>query len=237
LYTRGNLTFESDKLAALSGVVREIQKATGHTYMEGLWKEFLLTDLLWYMMEGRGHRLETKSGPNTPTWSWASLEGVIGLDLNPNSPQDVLKIEGVLVKTGFGLGKDSPEPGFDWTVPGGALVLAGRLCHGLKMKGNESVPDAPFWEHATFFRDVWDGNIWDETGVTKLSFLAILLLSRTSTETTKEIQGLVLRYKGEGPGSREIFEQVGLFKVGPSKETPKGFGYVNQSPVKTVYII
>lgn len=251
LYSRGNLTFESDKLVALSGIVEEIQKAIGHTYMAGLWKQHLLTDLLWYAMEGPGRRLQRKSGlhitatqaesdtrfTHAPTWSWASLEGVIGLDLIPNSPQEVLKIEATLARTAFGPGKDSPQLGCETTLPGGALILTGRLCHALKMKGLSSFPDAPFWEDATLFKDIDDESIWDESGMTKLFFLAILLLRRTSTETTKEMQGLVLRYMGEGPDAREIFQRVGLLKVGPSTRALKGFEYVNESPVKTVYII
>lgn len=47
-YTRGKLTFPTDKLVAISGIVKEIQVATGYTYLAGLWKEHLLTDLLWF---------------------------------------------------------------------------------------------------------------------------------------------------------------------------------------------
>lgn len=150
LYTRGNLTFESDKLVALSGIVGEIQKATGYTYMAGLWKQHLLTDLLWYTIECPGRRLEkkielditatqaksaTQSTP-APTWSWASLEGVIGLDLIPNRPQELLKVEKLLARTAFAPEKGSPELGFKTAIPEGTLILEGRLCHASKIKGN-----------------------------------------------------------------------------------------------------
>ena len=38
---RDLLRYESDKLAALSGVVGEVRKSTCYTYFTGLWKEQL----------------------------------------------------------------------------------------------------------------------------------------------------------------------------------------------------
>ena len=253
LYSRGNLTFESDKLVALNGIASEIQKATGYTYTEGLWEQHLLTDLLWYAIEHPGRRLKPRTlhdittvqaKPDTqfadvPTWSWASLEGVIGLGLIPNSPQEVLKIKKVLARTASTIGKWSPGLEPETVVPGGALVLKGRLCHAVKMKGSEGYEGSPFWEHATVFKDVDDASIWDESDgcLTKLFFFAILQLSRTSAKTTTEVQGLVIRYMGEGANSMEIFQRVGLFKLGPTSGNSKAFEYVNEAPLKTVYIV
>lgn len=82
-YTRGKLTFSKDKLVALSAIAQEIQLSTGYTYLAGIWKEHLLTDLLWFVLEKPGRRLN-KTGDNiassakntaptisdvAPTWS------------------------------------------------------------------------------------------------------------------------------------------------------------------------
>ncbi|KAF2092299.1 HET-domain-containing protein, partial [Saccharata proteae CBS 121410] len=46
-YSRCQLTFRQDKLQALAGVAQEISVTTGCQYYAGLWKEDLLTGLLW----------------------------------------------------------------------------------------------------------------------------------------------------------------------------------------------
>jgi hypothetical protein len=47
-YTMGQLTYSKDKLVAISSIVQDIKNATSYTYVAGLWKEYLLTDLLWF---------------------------------------------------------------------------------------------------------------------------------------------------------------------------------------------
>ncbi|RYP24663.1 hypothetical protein DL765_000390 [Monosporascus sp. GIB2] len=46
----------------------------------------LLTDLLWFAIEGPGERLYVKDDiPVAPTWSWASIKGAVALDLLPET--------------------------------------------------------------------------------------------------------------------------------------------------------
>ncbi|KAL3421007.1 hypothetical protein PVAG01_07452 [Phlyctema vagabunda] len=76
------LTFESDRLAAISGLAKEIQRQTKFSYMAGLWLEDLHHGLLW-TVNGRG----TRSGEyRAPSWSWAALDMNFywGLTINPN---------------------------------------------------------------------------------------------------------------------------------------------------------
>ncbi|RKK45365.1 hypothetical protein BFJ63_vAg10015 [Fusarium oxysporum f. sp. narcissi] len=46
-YTTRQLTYEEDRLVALSGVARAVAKLTGHTYFAGIWVESWMLDLLW----------------------------------------------------------------------------------------------------------------------------------------------------------------------------------------------
>ncbi|KAF3768128.1 HET-domain-containing protein, partial [Cryphonectria parasitica EP155] len=46
-YSTKNLTFNTDKLAAMSGIVKEVHDATGDEYLAGLWRKGLLHQLLW----------------------------------------------------------------------------------------------------------------------------------------------------------------------------------------------
>lgn len=88
------LSFESDRLPALSGLAKKIQDASDDLYLAGLWRNFLIEDLCWRttpFSESRqagpggfinhfGPRLCRVTKPvayRAPTWSWASLNGHI----------------------------------------------------------------------------------------------------------------------------------------------------------------
>lgn len=46
-YTCRGLTKESDTMAALYGIITEMQKATGDVFLIGLWQQYIWMDLLW----------------------------------------------------------------------------------------------------------------------------------------------------------------------------------------------
>ena len=74
-YTRANLTFESDRLVAISGIARVIAKARGYTYISGMWEVWLEHQLLWHVKNSaKSHRPKSY---RAPSWSWASLEASI----------------------------------------------------------------------------------------------------------------------------------------------------------------
>lgn len=54
-YCQRTLTFENDRLYAISGLAHEIQQQTHMTYIVGLWKENFLIGLLW-SIDCRGRR-------------------------------------------------------------------------------------------------------------------------------------------------------------------------------------
>lgn len=69
-YTGCDLTFPSDKLAAITGMIRVIESITGLTNVSGHWKEFLLQDILWKAWIS-GKRAASY---RAPSWSWASMD-------------------------------------------------------------------------------------------------------------------------------------------------------------------
>ncbi|RAR12327.1 HET-domain-containing protein [Stemphylium lycopersici] len=83
-YTSRNMTYQTDKLPALSGVISALQKLTGDTCLAGIWKSWFLKGLLWrlqdpewdlYVFDGK-----TPCRPaawRAPSWSFASVEGVV----------------------------------------------------------------------------------------------------------------------------------------------------------------
>lgn len=74
LYCPANLTFENDRLGAVSGLAKLIQSQTNSQYHAGLWHLTLLDDLLWAIPEP----VPLQDGISTTTpgdlsFSWASL--------------------------------------------------------------------------------------------------------------------------------------------------------------------
>jgi hypothetical protein len=75
LYTDTNLTRPEDKLVAISGLAREIQKETKDRYYAGLWAGDFERTLLWYLQIPQRTRLEKY---RAPSWSWAAIDGKVG---------------------------------------------------------------------------------------------------------------------------------------------------------------
>lgn len=86
-YTERELTVESDKLPAIAAIADEYaatQPVT--TYLAGLWKEHLYWQLLWhrtrdYHPATTTRRTKRPTSYRAPSWSWASMEGQVGLSV------------------------------------------------------------------------------------------------------------------------------------------------------------
>lgn len=72
-YSCRELTYESDKLVAFSGLVAEIHRLSGYRYAAGLWEEELRLQLLW-VPRTPGKRTGQYIAP---TWSWLSFNGAV----------------------------------------------------------------------------------------------------------------------------------------------------------------
>lgn len=87
LYSGTNLTYGSDRLAALSGIAARQHEATGDQYLAGLWRKGLIYDLLWRLEEHREGARPSSTEPTVrnrfrpdwraPTWSWLSVDGKV----------------------------------------------------------------------------------------------------------------------------------------------------------------
>lgn len=85
-YMECELSFQADKLVAISGIAQKLAELTNERYLAGLWENPMLPQsLLWYVL-GRRKADSTESvrsasagSPNyrAPSWSWASMEARI----------------------------------------------------------------------------------------------------------------------------------------------------------------
>jgi hypothetical protein len=75
-YHERSLTYASDFLPALSGIVTRLQTLGAGDYLAGLWRENLVDELLWSreINELGLNAIFIRAKPyRAPTWSWASL--------------------------------------------------------------------------------------------------------------------------------------------------------------------
>ena len=73
-YSPCGLTYGSDKLVAIGGIVRLAESKTGMHSVAGLWKEYLLPELLWFVERPSVRPI---GAYQAPTWSWASLNTAV----------------------------------------------------------------------------------------------------------------------------------------------------------------
>ncbi|KAK4039195.1 heterokaryon incompatibility protein-domain-containing protein [Parachaetomium inaequale] len=75
-YSPMQLTYPSDRFPAISGIVSSLSKTRKTDYLAGLWRDSLLSDLMWRTCpdDGRGLGLRPTEWI-APTWSWASTSG------------------------------------------------------------------------------------------------------------------------------------------------------------------
>lgn len=88
-YSSRSLSFNSDKLPAIAGIIQKLAELTDYSYVAGLWQEDILTGMLWYRQ-----RSTSKKEPISqalPSWSWARFDGPIGFwQSSSNEPIRVL---------------------------------------------------------------------------------------------------------------------------------------------------
>lgn len=76
LYSRRSITFDRDRLVALSALARSMQSEKLGRYLAGVWEADLPRALWWKPVYASGYRPRRYSAPS---WSWASLEGPVTL--------------------------------------------------------------------------------------------------------------------------------------------------------------
>ena len=72
-YSRMGLTYETDKLPALSGLAKQMNRVTEDTYVAGLWKRSLPIDLLWKVDKPQYPLPKWRA----PSWSWVSVKSSV----------------------------------------------------------------------------------------------------------------------------------------------------------------
>ena len=77
VYSAKKLTFTTDKLVAISGIVRLMEQIFDDQYCAGLWRKNLAMQLFWASACPEQQLCPRPKPYRAPSWSWASLDGPI----------------------------------------------------------------------------------------------------------------------------------------------------------------
>ncbi|KAF9461033.1 heterokaryon incompatibility protein-domain-containing protein [Collybia nuda] len=78
MYNSCGLTYGTDKLVAIAGIVNLVESKTRLHSLAGLWKEYIFPELLWFVEKPT---TRPKDVYQAPTWSWASLNSEVGVGI------------------------------------------------------------------------------------------------------------------------------------------------------------
>lgn len=78
-YTKCHMTYASDRLVAISGMMNTMSQRTHLNFVYGLLRIQLATELLWWQwVDCKGEEMIVpERNANAPTWSWGSVKGRI----------------------------------------------------------------------------------------------------------------------------------------------------------------
>ena len=97
-YTSRSLTYDSDKLPAISSIAKRVHQVTGAEYLAGLWLDGsanLVDNLLWTFLPSWARSSRDKPARvfnGSPSWSWSSTMGGVEfptIQLDRNAKEDL----------------------------------------------------------------------------------------------------------------------------------------------------
>lgn len=248
-YSRLKLSYPQDIFPAISGIARRIAQATSQQYVAGLWRDWLILDLVWRTQ--KPEVMERTELWRAPTFSWASIivkkGGLDGLGIS----------YGFMEFLGYGVGVDA-EPTPRGTVKGwktvehaevievlssplstdnelgqiaaGFIVLSGTLIEVKLLSTSDNVPEprtanlAPAGKNALEASFLWPDYDYAAEGKYHIASQSKLFCLKLAS--TRKLRGgdpymlyLVLRRIGEQVGMSGIFERIGIYRDSRGSET------------------
>jgi len=204
-YSAGNLSRQSDRLVALSGIARKLQRHVipQDTYLAGLWKTDLPFQLLWDV-EDRGQPPQPWGGYIAPTWSWASRVTTVPCEKETwTAASPVVDITSTVVTS-----VDQDRMG---QINGGYLRLCGVLARGNLSRVHQPGSSTPGIALKVGDKTIWSAICRLDDGIHKTTYLPhvtyCLPVLRGSRNRIPRYKGLLLV-----PTGRELeFRRYGTF--------------------------
>ncbi|SPO02586.1 uncharacterized protein DNG_05259 [Cephalotrichum gorgonifer] len=204
-YSCRALTNTTDTLPALSGLANEFHRATGDTYVAGLWKGDILRGLCWNRTPQRKRlpngRIEYQSCvPErylAPSWSWAGCHGRIVL-FGPQSQFDPVTPFAKIVEIDIQLTYEDPFG----AISAGSITLSGPLLRlGTVQSLNAAQSPTPYpnlmKDISPLIKDLVVQGYGEDADVQQLGLLMLLKWREASTKTQRVCFLLLLGVDGE----------------------------------------
>jgi hypothetical protein len=248
-YSRLKLSFPQDMFPAISGVARRISQATSQQYVAGLWRGWLIFDLIWRTEKPRA--MERPKQWRAPTFSWASvtakkdspgglgvsydfmrtLESGIGVDLKPTQTDPVTGwktgVYAEVIATQCNLLSTDDELG---QITEAFIILSGTLIKVTLLAASDTssrlrtlnlAPVGKVALEISFFWPDYDYAAEGQYHIAPQSELFCLKLA-----STQNMRGgdpytlyLVLRKIGEQMEMSGLFERVGIYRDSRGSDT------------------
>jgi hypothetical protein len=210
VYSEASLTYETDKLVAISGIARAMQDVIGDRYVAGIWQSQLSSQLFWNVtVPWKGPSKEYVA----PSWSWASVNAGV-------HPSGVLETDIRIVDCHVDLVGEDPFG----QLTGGHITIEGLIAP-LRIKTSKIYPTITTFR-ASFniakfsYKNTGDERLqWDnsnaDTTISQLQSLYVLGARRRGSGILK---GLIL-----GKGDDNKFRRYGFVDLSFSPRKKKHF--------------
>jgi len=119
MYSATSLTYDTDRLVAFSGIAKKFMDGHKDEYLAGLWVSKLDAQLLWQVDQRYTSR--RMSSYVAPSWSWASVTGRLGGEIQDLETNTVTLID--ILRTSVNVSQRNPLG----VVSGGALRIQAHL--------------------------------------------------------------------------------------------------------------
>ncbi|KAK0710581.1 hypothetical protein B0H67DRAFT_667290 [Lasiosphaeris hirsuta] len=219
-YTEMDLSYYTDKLPAISALAAEIGHKTGWTYLAGMWKENLFSDLHWRCMKQNlsGERLTLKptkvkdAGYLAPSWSWASV-GVSAVVDSEDERDDRETFDFSILECQV----ETVDPGFSYgPVKGGYLEVSGKtveLAWRYEDRPSWDGSDISLIEQCDTPLVVGDGTL-DPLDEPLDPDIKVICLGMSKLKLGQQriipVEGLIIVSKGSGVA---VFRRIGFFRM------------------------
>ena len=261
MFSRRQLSFDSDRLTALSGLAHRFADMLQDcfdrpdTYRAGLWEGHLPAALLWETGEDRDFqsvdlkRLTRRPRSwRAPTWSWASLEAPV---LYPPFIGLAYKVKVAACSTTTRTGDPYGQ------ILHGALTLVGTVLHGLSMDTilpeRQSDAGLPRWHSDGLIGSTMSFRRGHTHKLRMYDLDLCYITHDCDTDLLRDIDSLIavivghqkiadehllliLRKIANGGGA---FERLGLaiFRPNESHHRPAISGFIDNSPTEEIVVV
>lgn len=181
-YTSCNLTYTSDRLAALAGLAKVMQQVFNDQYCAGMWKSHMVTQLSWSLSGGQAlFPCAPRPSPyRAPSWSWACLDGpILKAWFQDDFPDKIDLIHVLQCEVTSDLGDTTS------TVTSGYLRLSG-WSSTIQLGTNEEAKRYSIYINGHWVERAWRGVIRLDCQLPSKQLHCLPLLVRLSSNATLE---------------------------------------------------